>query len=270
MHIRFENKTAVVTGSTAGIGYAIAKGLAAAGADVVINGRSQSRVDEAIKKLEGELKELDRGDRGSIRGVAADLATVDGYKRFVAEVPQADILINNLGIFAPKPFFEIPDEDWERFFQTNVMSAIRMSRHYTPGMVDRGWGRVQFLSSESAIAIPTEMIHYGMTKTALLSISRGLAATVAATGVTVNAILPGPTASEGVSQFVDDLARDGNKSRDQVETEFFEQVRPTSLIQRFETVDEIANMCVFVASEQASAITGAALRVDGGTVNAII
>lgn len=269
MQIDLTGRTAVVTGSTAGIGYAIAKGLAAAGASVVLNGRSQGRVDEAVRKLQDELGTSTSSSSG-IRGVAADLGTRAGADAFIKAVPDCDILVNNLGIFEPKPFFEIPDDDWERFFQVNVMSAIRMARHYTPKMVSRGWGRVMFLSSESGICIPSEMIHYGMTKTALLAISRGLAETVVKTGVTVNAVLPGPTASEGVAQFVKDLAREGNKSAEQVEKEFFENMRPTSLIQRFETVEEIANMCVFVASEQASAVTGAALRVDGGIVRSII
>ncbi len=269
MQINLENKRAIVTGSTAGIGYAIAKGLAAAGANVVLNGRTRARVDEAVARLDGELQSITPGKKPSVRGVAADLSTREGANAFIAEVPDADILVNNLGIFEPKPFFEIPDEDWERFFQVNVMSAVRMSRHYTPKMVERGWGRVVFLSSESGICTPSEMVHYGMTKTALLAISRGLAETVGASGVTVNAVLPGPTASEGVTQFVKDLARDGNKTTEQVEQEFFATVRPTTLIKRFETVEEIANMVVFVASNEASAVTGTALRVDGGTVRSV-
>src|SRR4051812_10921596 len=266
MQIILKNKLAIVTGSTAGIGFAIAKGLAAAGANVVLNGRTQARVDEAITRLKSEINLLSPSRKPSIRGIAADLSTRDGANAFISRAPDADILVNNLGIFEPKPFFEIPDDDWERFFQVNVMSAVRMSRYYTPKMVARGWGRVLFLSSESGICTPAEMVHYGMTKTALLAVSRGLAETVAGSGVTVNAVLPGPTASEGVEQFVKDLARDGNKTPEQVEQEFFAKVRPTSLIKRFETVEEIANMVVFVASEQASAVTGAALRVDGGVV----
>ncbi len=269
MQINLDNKRAIITGSTAGIGYAIAKGLAVAGANVVLNGRTRARVDEAVARLNGELQAIAPGKKSGVRGVAADLSTREGANAFIAEAPDADILVNNLGIFEPKPFFEIPDEDWERFFQVNVMSAVRMSRHYTPQMVERGWGRVIFLSSESGICTPSEMVHYGMTKTALLAISRGLAETVGATGVTVNAVLPGPTASEGVTQFVKDLARDGNKTTEQVQQEFFATVRPTTLIKRFETVDEIANMVVFVASEEASAVTGTALRVDGGTVRSV-
>lgn len=267
MHIQLSGKIAVVTGSTAGIGYAIAEGLARTGAEVVLNGRTQARVDEAVQKLR---KSGSGYGQVNVRGVAADLATAEGAKAFFQQVPRVDILVNNLGIFEPKPFFEIPDADWERFFTVNVLSAVRMARQYTPAMVERGWGRVMFLSSESGIATPPEMVHYGMTKTALLAVSRGLAETVAGTGVTVNSILPGPTASEGVSQFVEDLARDGQKTPQQVEQEFFQTMRPTSLIRRFATVEEVANMVVFAASEEASAVTGAALRVDGGCVRSIV
>lgn len=264
MHINLEGKSAVVTGSTAGIGYAIAEGLAAAGAQVTVNGRTQARVDEAVTALKKSL-----GNDAVIRGVAADLATTEGFEAFVAAVPETDILINNLGIFEPKPFFEIPDADWDRFFQVNVLSGVRLSRHYTPEMVKKKWGRVIFLSSESGLVNPVEMVHYGMTKSAQLAISSGLAKTVAGTGVTVNAVLPGPTASEGVTQFVKDLARDGDKSVEEVEKDFFVDARGNSLIKRFETVEEIANMVVFVASKEASAVTGAALRVDGGMVPTI-
>lgn len=266
MQIDLTGLSAVVSGSTAGIGYAIAKGLASAGASVVINGRTQLRVNEAVQRLKSEVPAAAQ----SLRGVAADLSTRAGFDQFVEQVPETDILVNNLGIFEPKPFFEIPDEDWERFFQVNVLSAVRMARHYTPGMVQRKWGRVLFLSSESGIATPAEMVHYGMTKTALLAVSRGLAENVVGTGVTVNSILPGPTASEGVEQFVKDLAANGQKTVEQVEQEFFEKVRPSSLIKRFETVEEIANMVVFAASREASAVTGAALRVDGGAVHSIV
>jgi NAD(P)-dependent dehydrogenase (short-subunit alcohol dehydrogenase family) len=244
MRINLEHRTAIVTGSTAGIGFAIAKGLAAAGANVVLNGRTQARVDVAVARLNNEIRALSLGQHPNIRGVAADLSTSEGASTFISQAPDADIVVNNLGIFEPKPFFEIPDEDWERFFQVNVMSAVRMSRHYTPKMVERGWGRVMFLSSESGICTPAEMVHYGMTKTALLAVSRGLAETVAGSGVTVNAVLPGPTASEGVEQFVKDLAREGRKTPQQVEQEFFANMRPTSLLKRFETVEEIANMRV--------------------------
>jgi NAD(P)-dependent dehydrogenase (short-subunit alcohol dehydrogenase family) len=270
MQINLEHRTAIVTGSTAGIGFAIAKGLAAAGANVVLNGRTQARVDGAVARLNNEIRALSLSQQPNIRGVAADLSTSEGASTFISQAPDADIVVNNLGIFEPKPFFEIPDEDWERFFQVNVMSAVRMSRHYTPKMVEREWGRVMFLSSESGICTPAEMVHYGMTKTALLAVSRGLAETVAGSGVTVNAVLPGPTASEGVEQFVKDLAREGKKTPQQVEQEFFANMRPTSLLKRFETVEEIANMCVFLASDQASAVTGTAVRVDGGVVRSVI
>jgi NAD(P)-dependent dehydrogenase (short-subunit alcohol dehydrogenase family) len=264
MQIDLSGLDAIVTGSTAGIGYAIAEGLARAGASVILNGRTPARVDTAVGKLKGDVP------AANIRGVAADLSNAKEFQEFAAQVSRTDILVNNLGIFEPKPFFEIPDADWERFFQVNVMSAVRMSRHYTPPMVSNGWGRVLFISSESGIATPAEMVHYGMTKTAMLAVSRGLAETVAGTGVTVNAILPGPTASEGVEQFVKDLASTGKKSVEEVEKEFFQTTRPTSLIKRFESVEEIANLVVFAASKQASAITGASLRVDGGLVRSII
>lgn len=264
MQIDLTGLTAIVTGSTAGIGYAIAQGLARSGATVIVNGRTLKRVDDAVAKLKQDVP------TANVRGVAADLSQPKEFEDFIAQVPEADILVNNLGIFEPKPFFEIPDEDWDRFFQVNVMSAVRMSRHYTPKMVTKGWGRVMFISSESGIATPAEMVHYGMTKTAMLAVSRGLAETVAGTGVTVNSILPGPTASEGVEQFVKDLARDGKKSVEDVEKEFFQTTRPTSLIKRFETVEEIANLVVFAASKQASAITGTSLRVDGGVVRSIV
>jgi siroheme synthase-like protein len=193
--------------------------------------------------------------------VAADLGTTDGTARLIAQAPDADILVNNLGIFEVKRFFEIPDEDWERFFRVNVLSGVRLARHYTQGMVQRGWGRVMFISSESGIQIPVEMVHYGMTKSAQLAVSRGLAESVAGTGVTVNAVLPGPTRSEGVEKFLDQFAKQSGKSLEQTEKDFFRNARPSSLIRRFATVDEVANMVVYLASEQASATTGAAVRV---------
>ena len=260
MNIDLSGKHAVVTGSTAGIGYAIAQGLARAGATVVINGRTPARVEAAVAQLKKELP------GAKLLGVAADLATAAGAAEFIKQVPQTDILVNNMGIFEPKPFFEIPDEDWERFFQVNVMSAVRLSRHYAPGMRGRGWGRIQFLSSESGVQIPVEMVHYGFTKTALLAISRGLAETMAGTGVTVNAVLPGPTRSEGVGDFFEKMAVDQGKSTEELEAAFIKEHRPSSLIQRLATTEEVANMCVYLASQQASATTGAALRVDGGVV----
>ena len=264
MLIDLKGKTAVVTGSTAGIGFAIARGLAESGAAVVVNGRTQPRVDEAIAGIKSETP------KAQVRGVAADLGTAEGATEFIQQVPTTDILVNNLGIFEPKQFFDISDEDWERFFRVNVLSGVRLARHYTPGMVKRGWGRVVFISSESGLQIPAEMIHYGMTKTAQLAVARGLAEAVAGTGVTVNAVLPGPTRSEGVEKFVEQVGRQSGKTFEQMEKEFFRTMRPSSLIKRFATNEEVANMVVYVASEQASATTGASLRVDGGVVRSII
>jgi NAD(P)-dependent dehydrogenase (short-subunit alcohol dehydrogenase family) len=260
MNIDLSGKTALVTGSTSGIGHAIAKGFAEAGADVLVNGRTQSRVDEAIAKL---------SSAGKVRGIAADVSTAEGCKVLLAAVPEVDILVNNTGIFEPKNFFDIPDEDWTRFFNVNVMSGIRLSRGYMPGMLKRDWGRIVFIASESALMIPKEMIHYGMTKTAQLAISRGLAELTRGTAVTVNAVMPGPTMSEGVKTFVQDLAKQNGQSVDTAAANFIREHRPTSLIQRFASVDEIANMVVYVASKQASATNGAALRAEGGLVPTI-
>ncbi len=263
MEIRLTGRTAIVSGSTAGIGLAIASGLAESGARVVVNGRTQARVDSAIthirKKHAGCLCE----------GFAGDLSTREAADQLIRRVPDADILVNNLGIFEPKKFFDIPDDDWDRFFRVNVLSGVRLARHYTQGMVKRGWGRVMFISSESALQIPAEMIHYGMTKTAQLAVARGLAETVAGTGVTVNSVLPGPTRSEGVERFVEQVGKQTGKSFPEMEREFFRTMRPSSLIQRFATNEEVANMVVYLASEQASATTGAAVRVDGGVVRSI-
>jgi NAD(P)-dependent dehydrogenase (short-subunit alcohol dehydrogenase family) len=264
MDIQLHGKTAVVTGSTAGIGFAIAKGLSKSGATVVVNGREEQRVRQAVADIQSAIP------KAQLRGVAADLATSEGAARLIAQVPDADILVNNLGIFEIKRFFEIPDEDWERFFRVNVLSGARLARHYTQGMVQRGWGRVMFISSESGIQIPAEMVHYGMTKSAQLAVSRGLAESVAGTGVTVNAVLPGPTRSEGVEKFLDQFARQSGKSLEQIEKDFFRNARPSSLIKRFATAEEVANMVVYLASEQASATTGAAVRVDGGVVRSIL
>ena len=261
MKIDLSGKTALVTGSTAGIGHAIAKGLAASGASVVINGRGQDKVDAAVRKLEGT--------GAKVRGIAADVSTAAGCKTLVAALPEVDILVNNAGIFEPKDFFEIPDEDWSRFFEVNVMSGVRLSRAYMKGMLARNWGRIVFISSESGLNIPVEMIHYGMTKTAQLAIARGLAQLTAGTGVTVNSVLPGPTMSEGVETFVKDLARQNGQSVDEAAANFVRQHRPSSLLQRFASVDEIANMVVYVVSKEASATNGAALRAEGGIVNTI-
>lgn len=264
MIIDLEGKRAVVSGSTAGIGYAIAHGLARAGASVVLNGRNEAGVEAAVARLRGEAPGV------VVEGIAADLGTAHGVEAFVARAPDADILVNNLGIFEPKPFMEISDGDWETFFRVNVMSGVRLSRHYLGGMMERGWGRVVFISSESGVNIPAEMIHYGVTKTAQLALARGLAEDSVGTGVTVNSVLPGPTRSEGVAQFVKDMARTQGKSVEEVEADFFATVRPSSLIKRFASVEEVANMVIYVCSEQASATTGAALRVDGGCVRSII
>jgi NAD(P)-dependent dehydrogenase (short-subunit alcohol dehydrogenase family) len=264
MRIDLSGKRAVVSGSTAGIGYAIAKGLAAAGARVVINGRKEEKVLDAARRLAGEVQ------GAAITGVAADLGSAQGVHHFATQVPEADILVNNLGIFDPKPFLEIEDEEWERFFQVNVMSGVRLSRHYLPGMIGRNWGRIVFISSESGVQIPVEMVHYGVTKTAQLAVSRGIAETAAGTDVTVNAVLPGPTRSEGVGEFMAKLARDQGKPVQALEAEFIKENRPSSLIRRFAEVEEVANMVVYVCSPQASATTGAALRVDGGVVRSIV
>jgi NAD(P)-dependent dehydrogenase (short-subunit alcohol dehydrogenase family) len=263
MIIDLKNKRAIVTGSTAGIGFAIARGLAQSGAAVVVNGRSQSRVDEAKQQLVRAVP------GAAVDAVAADLATPEGVAGFLREAGAADILVNNLGIFEPKPFDAITDADWHRFFDTNVMSGIRLSRHYLPAMVKRQWGRIVFISSESALNIPVEMIHYGMTKTAQLAIARGLAESVAGSGVTVNSVLPGPTRSEGVADFFGKMASEQGVSQSDMESQFIAQHRPSSLIRRLATVEEVANMVVYVCSQEASATTGAALRVDGGVVRSI-
>jgi NAD(P)-dependent dehydrogenase (short-subunit alcohol dehydrogenase family) len=262
MKIDLSGRRAVVSGSTGGIGLAIVRGLAESGAAGVINGRTDQRVQAAVAAVLHDLP----GAR--LEGVVADLATAEGAAALIHQVPDADILINNMGIFEPKPFAEITDADWQRFFDTNVMSGVRLSRHYLPGMVARGWGRVVFISSESGLNIPKEMIHYGMTKTAQLAISRGLAESVAGTGVTVNAVLPGPTLSEGVAEMLAAMTKDGT-SVEAAGRRFVEQFRPTSLIGRLATVEEVANMVVYACSPQASATSGAALRVDGGVVRSI-
>jgi NAD(P)-dependent dehydrogenase (short-subunit alcohol dehydrogenase family) len=263
MKIDLSGKTALVTGSTAGIGHAIAKGLAAAGADVVVNGRTQGKVDAAIAAL------AKAAPGAKIRGVAADVSTAAGCATLVGALPEVDILVNNAGIFEPKGFFEISDDDWSRFFEVNVMSGVRLARAYMPGMLKRNWGRIVFISSESALNIPKEMIHYGMTKTAQLAVARGLAEMTRGTAVTVNSVLPGPTMSEGVEAFVKDLAKQNGQSVEEAASLFVKQHRPTSLLQRFASVEEIANMVVYVSSKEASATNGAALRAEGGIVQTI-
>jgi NAD(P)-dependent dehydrogenase (short-subunit alcohol dehydrogenase family) len=263
MNLQLDNRRALVSGSTAGIGYAIAEALAAEGAHVIINGRTQARVDAALQKLKGA------GFRGKVEGFAADLGTSDGVNEIIAKYPEVEILVNNLGIFEPKPFEQISDADWLRFFEVNVLSGVRLSRHYLPRMKERNWGRIVFISSESALQIPAEMIHYGMTKTAQLAVSRGLAETTAGTNVTVNTVLPGPTDSEGVATFVEQMAAARKISREEVEREFFRSVRPSSLLKRFARVDEVAALVAFVCSPLSSATNGAALRVDGGVIQSI-
>lgn len=263
MDLGLDGKRALVTGSTAGIGFATARALAAEGAQVVLNGRTQVRVEQALERLKAEMP------RAKLSGLAADLASAEGCRLLTGHLPEVDVLVNNLGIFEPKPFDEIPDADWLRFFETNVLSGIRLARHYVAGMRERDWGRIVFVSSESALQIPAEMIHYGMTKTAQLAVSRGLAETLAGTGVTVNSVLPGPTASEGVGGFVAELAANQGVDVATVERDFFRSARPSSVLQRFATPEEVAAMIAYLCSVQASATTGAALRVDGGVLRSI-
>lgn len=263
MNIELTGKTAIVTGSTQGIGLAIAKGLAGSGATVVVNGRKQSNVDAAV----AEVQKTAPGAK--VRGVAADLGTAEGCQALVDAEPSADILVNNVGLFGPQDFFDTPDDDWQHFFDVNVMSGVRLSRAYLPGMEKNGWGRVIFISSESGLNIPADMIHYGFTKTANLSVSRGLAKRMAGTGVTVNAVLPGPTMSEGVQGMLKEAAEQSGKSIQDTAIDFVKAERPSSIIQRPAEVDEVANLVVYVASPLSSATTGAALRVDGGVVDSI-
>jgi len=258
MNLQLTDKTVLVTGSTAGIGLAIAAGFAAEGAHVVLNGRTQQRVDAAAAKIK------EKSPEAKLAGIAADLGTAAGVAALVEKLPDVDVLVNNLGIFEPKAFEEIPDEDWLRFYEVNVLSGVRLSRAYLGGMKKRGWGRILFISSESGVQIPEEMIHYGMTKTAQVAISRGLAEACAGTGVTSNSILVGPTASEGVGTFVAQLAEKSGQTAEEFEKEFFKTVRPTSLIKRFLTPEEIASVAVFACSPAAASINGAALRADGG------
>jgi NAD(P)-dependent dehydrogenase (short-subunit alcohol dehydrogenase family) len=262
--LKLTDKVALVTGSTAGIGFAIARAIAAEGGHVYVNGRTQERVDAAVAAIRSHVADA------KVDGIVADFSSAAGADTVRAKLPAVDVLVNNVGIFEPKPFAEIPDADWYRFFEVNVMSGVRLARYYLAGMLKKNWGRIIFISSESAVQIPPEMVHYGMTKTAQLAVARGIAESVAGTGVTVNSVLPGPTESEGVAGFVEAMAKQQNKSKQVIEKEFFEHVRPSSLLKRFATVDEVAAMVTYVASELSSATNGAALRVDGGVVRAIL
>ena len=260
MDLRLSDKLALVTGSTKGIGFAIATALAREGARVIVNGRS----DPSVAAARARIGELHPGAK--VESFAGDLSTATAAAELLKRTPEVDILVNNLGIFEPKAFEEISDEDWQRFFDVNVLSGIRLSRAYLPAMKRRNWGRVVFISSESAIQIPAEMIHYGTTKTAQLGVSRGIAETCAGTGVTVNAVLPGPTRSAGVEEFVGKLS--GGGAFEEFERRFFETMRPSSLLKRFATTEEVANLVAYVCSPLSSATNGAALRVDGGVVRA--
>lgn len=257
MDLKLKGKLALISGSTAGIGHAIAAALANEGARVIVNGRSQASVDDAVARIEA-------GEGGEVLGFAGDLSTRVAAEALAARFPNIEILVNNLGIFEPKPFEDIPDEDWLRFFDVNVLSGVRLARLCLPAMKRANWGRIIFISSESALQIPAEMIHYGVTKTAQVAVARGLAESLVGTDITVNSILPGPTKSRGVGEFIGALAKADGKSFEAYEKEFFEKARPTSLIKRFESPEEIAAMVAYIASPLSSGTTGAALRVDGG------
>jgi len=264
MDLQLKDKIALISGSTAGIGYATARQFAAEGAQVIVNGRTQARVDAAVKSI------IEATGNTKVSGVIADFSDKDQIDTLIAKIPEVDILINNVAIFEPKAFADISDEDWLRFYEINVLSGIRLSRAYFDKMLQKNWGRIIFISSESAVQIPQEMIHYGMTKTAQLAIARGLAELTKGTNVTVNSVLPGPTLSEGVGGFIENLAKDQNKTNEEIEADFFKTMRPTSIVQRFLTTDEIANMIVYLASPLASATNGAAIRAEGGLLKTAI
>ena len=263
MDLQLKGKTAFISGSTQGIGFAAAKLLLQEGATVIINGRTEARVKEAVQKLKDLVPNC------PVSGIAADFTKLDDVEQLMEKLPSIDILVNNAGIFEPKAFEDIPDEDWYRFFEVNVMSGVRLSRHFFPKMIANNWGRIIFISSESSIMIPSEMIHYGMTKTAQLAVSRGLAERTKNTGVTVNTILPGPTKSEGVVDFLAKLATEQGVTPEIAEKNFFRDMRPSSLLQRFADVSEIASMIAYIASPLSSATNGAAIRVEGGLVPTI-
>jgi NAD(P)-dependent dehydrogenase (short-subunit alcohol dehydrogenase family) len=264
MDLKLTDKIALVSGSTAGIGLAIATTLAHEGVTVIVNGRSQERVNDAIDEIKQSIP------NAKLQGLVANLGTQSGAKELLEQVSEVDILVNNLGIYGSQAFEEITDDEWIRFLEVNIMSGVRLSRHYLPLMLKKNWGRIIFISSESALNIPVEMIHYGVTKTAQLALARGLAELTLGSNVTVNSVLPGPTRSEGVEDFIQGLAKEQNITPEQVEKEFFTKTRPSSLIQRFASTSEIAALVAFVASPLASAINGAALRADGGLVRSIV
>jgi NAD(P)-dependent dehydrogenase (short-subunit alcohol dehydrogenase family) len=262
--LQLNGKKALVTGSTAGIGFAIARALVREGASVVITGRTQGRVDKALKRIQQEIRD------SQVSAIAVDLGTARGSAKCIEAMPSVDILVNNLGVYEPKPFEKITDDDWHAIIETNFMSGVRLCRHYLPGMKGAGWGRIIFISSESAVNIPVEMIHYGVTKTMQVALARGLAGTTSGTGITVNSILAGPTRSEGVEQFITDVAKTKGIAPTEVEKDFFKTVRPSSLLQRFATIEEVAALVAFVASPLSSATNGAALRVEGGVLSSIL
>ncbi|KAA6440941.1 SDR family oxidoreductase [Dyadobacter flavalbus] len=264
MDLQLQGKTAFISGSTQGIGFAIASSLLKEGASVIINGRTEQKVNEAVGKLKSLFPQAE------VSGKAADFSKSEEVAALLESLPDVDILINNAGIFEPKPFTEIPDEDWFRFFEVNVMSGVRLARHFLPKMLSRNWGRILFISSESAVNIPEEMIHYGTTKTAQLAISRGLAELTKGTSVTVNSILPGPTKSEGVAEFVKQLASAASVTAEEAEKDFFKNARPSSLLQRFTSVEEIANLVTYISSPLSSGTNGSALKVDGGVAKFIL
>jgi len=264
MNLDLKGRRVLVTGSSQGIGLATATAFAREGAQVFVNGRSMERLEEARGKV------LDAVPGARVECVAADLSITDGCNHMITYVPELDILINNLGIFEPIDFFDIGDEDWDRLFETNVMSGVRLCRHYLRGMLGRDWGRIVFVSSESAVQIPVEMIHYGVTKTAQVALARGLAEMTRGTSVTVNSVLAGPTRSEGVERFVMDLAAKEGRSFEEVERDFFQNARPGSLLQRFAHVDEVARVIVFVASQGAGVVNGAPIRAEGGVIQACL
>ncbi len=264
MDLKLEGKTAFISGSTSGIGYAIANRLLTEGARVIINGRTRESVDKAVEELKLSTKKT------NVSGVPADFSKVEEVNQLIEAIPDLDILINNAGIFEPISFVDIPDQDWFRLFEVNVMSGIRLSRHYFPKMLEKNWGRIIFISSESAVFIPEEMIHYGMTKTAQIAVSRGLAELTKGTGLTVNTILPGPTKSKGAGVFIGEMSKKENISPEEVEKNFFKNMRPTSLLQRFASVEEVADTVVYYASPLASATNGAAIRVEGGLIRSIL